>query len=150
MLRILTIVLCASLVFASAPSAQTDTLKVSKHVVAAGGGASSTTDFEFKGTLGQAAAGRSFAGTYQFYSGFWMGEAYGCCIGITGDLNSDGSDNTVLDLNFMVNKIFRGGTDPLCSPEGDLDGNGAPLQILDLNFMVNKIFRGGPNPATCL
>jgi hypothetical protein len=149
MLRPLILILCASLLLGNELAAQTDTLRVSRHVLAAGGGSSSTTDYGFKGTLGQSAAGRSLAGSFQFYSGFWTGTPFGCCISITGDLNSDGSDNTILDLNFMVNRIFRGGPDPLCSPEGDLDGNGTPLQILDLNFMVNKIFRGGPNPAPC-
>ena len=150
MIRILSILLYFSLFMAGELLAQNDSLKLSKHVVAAGGGFSSTTDFGFNGTFGQPAIGRSLAGSFQFYAGFWAGDPYGCCIGITGDLNADGSDNTILDLNFMISKIFRGGPDPLCSPEGDLDGNGTPLQILDLNFMVNKIFRGGQNPSPCL
>jgi hypothetical protein len=65
-------------------------------------------------------------------------------------MNYDGRNNTMLDLNYLVNRIFRGGPDPICLEEGDLDGNGASSQILDLNLMVNKIFRGGPNPAQCL
>ena len=130
--------------------AAVDSLKVGKHVIAAGGGSSSTSEFFFNGTIGQTGIGRSLTNSYQVFSGYWMGLQRGCCLNITGDLNYDGADNTVLDLNFLINKIFRGGTDPLCPGEGDLDGNGTPSQVLDLNVMVNKIFRGGPNPAPCI
>jgi hypothetical protein len=85
----------------------------------------------------------------QVFSGFWAGYSFSCCLGITGDLNSDGSDNTVLDLTFLVSQIFRGGPDPQCLEEGDLDGNGTPSQILDLTAMINRIYRGGPDPVSC-
>jgi len=126
-----------------------DSIKVGKHLIAAGGGSSGTTEFGFQGSIGQTGIGRSLAGTYQVFSGFWQGLPQGCCVGVTGDLNFDGISNTILDLNFLVSQIFRGGLDPLCLNEGDLDGNGIPSQVLDLNVMVNKIFRGGPDPAAC-
>jgi len=72
-----------------------------------------------------------------------------CCIGIRGDVNGDGSDNTILDLNYMVNDIFRGGAASACPLEADLNSDGTPSTILDLNFIVNDIFRGGPAPGPC-
>ncbi len=127
-----------------------DSLKVGRHVIAAGGGSSSTTEFKFNGSIGQTGIGRALTSSYQVFSGFWQGLPQGCCVGVTGDMNYDGRSNTILDLNFLVNQIFRGGLAPLCLKEGDLDGNGTPSQILDLNAMVNKIFRGGPEPAQCM
>ncbi len=72
-----------------------------------------------------------------------------CCVGIRGDVNNDGNNATILDLNYLVNKIFRGGPQPVCRREADLNGDGTVASILDLNFLVNKIFRGGPLPSAC-
>jgi len=72
-----------------------------------------------------------------------------CCIGIRGDVDGNGTDNNILDLNYMVNDIFRGGPPSPCSLEADIDSNGTPSTILDLNFLVNDIFRGGPSPGPC-
>jgi len=67
---------------------------------------------------------------------------------LCGDLNDDGAASTILDLNFLVNDIFRGGPSASVPESADLNGDGSPATILDLNFMVNDIFRGGPSP-TC-
>jgi glucose/arabinose dehydrogenase len=73
-----------------------------------------------------------------------------CCEGIRGDLNSDSTEANILDLNFLVNFIFRGSGDPgQCPEESDVDGDGNAANILDLNYMVNRIFRGGPDPQAC-
>lgn len=72
-----------------------------------------------------------------------------CCIGIRGDLDGNGTNNTILDLNYLVNDIFRGGPASPCSIEADLNSDGSPSTILDLNFLVNDIFRGGPSPGPC-
>jgi len=72
-----------------------------------------------------------------------------CCVGIRGDVNDDGADGTILDLNYMVNDIFRGGPSSPCPQEADLDNNGTPSTITDLNFLVNDIFRGGPSAPAC-
>src|SRR5574341_2049503 len=93
-------------------NASDDSIHVGKHVIAAGGGISTSTEYVSKGTVGQTVIGRSLTNSYQVFSGFWRGAPQGCCINITGDLNSDGSENTILDLNFLVNQIFRGGPDP--------------------------------------
>ncbi|HEX2897995.1 MAG TPA: VCBS repeat-containing protein, partial [candidate division Zixibacteria bacterium] len=85
------------------------------------------------------------SGGINFYRAF----SSACCVGIRGDFNNDGMDATVLDLNFLVNDIFRGGPSPVCSDEADLNGDGNPSTILDLNYLVNDIFRGGPSPLGC-
>ncbi len=73
-----------------------------------------------------------------------------CCVGIRGDCNNDGRENpNTLDLNFAVNRIFRGGPLPVCADEGNVNGDTSPFNILDLNFLVNRIFRGGPLPGPC-
>jgi hypothetical protein len=73
-----------------------------------------------------------------------------CCIGMRGDVNGDGDDANTLDLNFLVNYIFRGSGDPGgCPEESDVNGDGNPANILDLNYLVNYIFRGGPAPGGC-
>jgi hypothetical protein len=72
-----------------------------------------------------------------------------CCVGNRGDLNDDGSDANILDLNFAVNRIFRGGSSSNCPMESDVNNDGGILNILDLNFLVNRIFRGGPAPGPC-
>ncbi len=73
-----------------------------------------------------------------------------CCILNRGDINNDGSVNaTILDLNYLVNKIFRGGPPPVCALEADVNSDGTFANILDLNFLVNKIFRGGAAPGPC-
>ncbi len=150
-IRVLQVVCIMFLVFTNdTVLAEADSIKVGKYVIAAGGGSSSTSEFVFNGSIGQSGIGRSLTNSYQVFSGFWQGLPQGCCTGITGDINYDGQNNTILDLNFLVNDIFRGGADPVCPAEGDLDGNGTPSQILDLNVMVSKIFRGGSNPAECL
>ncbi len=72
-----------------------------------------------------------------------------CCVGIGGDVNNDGVDGDIFDLNYMVNDIFRGGPASPCPKEADFDNNGTPSAIIDLNFIVNIIFRGGPPAAAC-
>jgi len=73
-----------------------------------------------------------------------------CCVGNRGDMNGNGSVNTdILDLNFTVNRIFRGGALPACDEEGDINGDGTVCNVIDLNFIVNLIFRGGAQPPAC-
>lgn len=72
-----------------------------------------------------------------------------CCLGIRGDFNGDGNDANILDLNFCVNRIFRGGPMPTCLKEGDVNGDTNSTNIIDLNYLVNRIFRGGPLPVGC-
>lgn len=67
---------------------------------------------------------------------------------LCGDINGDQTAGNILDLNFLVNRIFRGG--PASNPPiaGSVNCD-TVVNILDLNYMVNRIFRGGPPPC-CL
>jgi hypothetical protein len=73
-----------------------------------------------------------------------------CCVGSRGDANDDGDDANILDLTFLVDRIFRGGDLSNCPAESDFNGDGTPSNILDLTFAVDRIFRGGNAPGSCL
>jgi hypothetical protein len=73
----------------------------------------------------------------------------GCCIGNRGDMNFDGTDANILDLTFIVDRLFRGGPIPACIEESDVNSDCAPSNILDLTFLVDRLFRGGAAPAPC-
>ncbi len=62
-----------------------------------------------------------------------------------GDINHSHTFD-ILDLNFMVNRLFRAGPPPNPTFVGDLNGD-CKFSILDLNYIVNKIFRGGALPV---
>lgn len=137
------------LVLQSEPLAQ-NSVRVGRSVIAGGGSKSTTSIYRSSGTIGQTSTGRATTSLYRLGSGFWSGPLSGsCCIGTTGDLNADGKPNTILDLTFIIDKIFRGGSDPICPFEGDLDGNGAPLHVNDMTVMIDFIFRGGDSPVPC-
>lgn len=72
-----------------------------------------------------------------------------CCVGIRGDVNNDGLDANILDLNFLINRIFRFGPKPACAVEADVNSDGSSANILDLNYLINRIFRLGPEPGPC-
>ena len=116
-------------------------------VVSSGGTDASSADFQLDATIGQTATLLVSGGTRQLGAGYWQG--FGCCVGIRGDVNSDGADASILDLTFLVDKIFRGGPLPDCDEEADVNSDGMPASILDLTFLVDKIFRGGPLPGGC-
>ena len=73
-----------------------------------------------------------------------------CCIGNRGDFNNDGIDANIIDLTFLVDRIFRGGPAPICPIESDINSDGASANIIDLTFLVDRIFRGGPAPGPCI
>lgn len=119
-------------------------------VIASGGGSGTSTNYSMDGTIGQPATGAGASTNYALNSGYWQNFApASCCITPRGDANNDGTNCNVLDLTFLVNRIFRGGPAAVCSQEADLDSNGTPSNVLDLTFAVNRIFRGGPPPGPC-
>ncbi len=68
---------------------------------------------------------------------------------ICGDIDGNGQFQPIVELNYLVNRIFRGGPLPPNPQAADLNGSGGNANILDLNYIVNFIFRGGAAPA-CL
>jgi hypothetical protein len=76
-------------------------------------------------------------------------EFVNCCQGNRGDANSDGANANILDLTFLVDRIFRGGAPAACPQEADCNSDGTTSNILDLTFMVDRIFRGGAAPGPC-
>ena len=74
-----------------------------------------------------------------------------CCAGQTGDIDASGNPfSDILDLTYLVNRIFRGGPVAPCFGEADVNQDGAASNILDLTYVVNYIFRGGAAPPACL
>ncbi len=120
-------------------------------VIASGGGSGTSTNYSMDGTVGQTAVGEGTSTNYELNSGFWQnfGPA-SCCISPRGDVNNDGTNLNILDLTFLVDRIFRGGAPAVCLPEADLNGDATSSNILDLTFAVDRIFRGGPAPGPCL
>ncbi len=72
-----------------------------------------------------------------------------CCQGIRGDINGDGKKSNILDLTFLVNRIFRGGPPASCELEADLNGDGISGNINDLTYLVDFKWRGGPAEVSC-
>ncbi|MCH7691047.1 MAG: hypothetical protein IIA17_08390 [candidate division Zixibacteria bacterium] len=67
-----------------------------------------------------------------------------------GDVNFDDNVNTIVDLTYYVDYIFRGGPKPYSESAANLDGDCTYgcNNIFDLIYLVDFIFRGGPVP-TC-
>jgi hypothetical protein len=64
---------------------------------------------------------------------------------IAGDVNVDRSVN-VLDLTYVIDRVFRGGAPYVDPIEADINADGTPGNVLDLTYLINHIFRGGPPP----
>lgn len=87
----------------------------------------------------------------QFKSGHLYINSSICCIGNRGNVDGDPNDlMSIVDLNFMINRLFRGGPLPPCPQEANVNSSPDELMtILDLNFLINRFFRGGPLPGPC-
>ena len=87
----------------------------------------------------------------QFQRGYLYINSSVCCIGNRGNVNNDPQDLVnILDLTYLVNRIFRNGPVPVCPEEANLNDDPNELvNILDLVFLVNRIFRSGPAPGPC-
>jgi choice-of-anchor B domain-containing protein len=73
-----------------------------------------------------------------------------CCTGIRGNVNADLADQVnILDLNYLVNRLFRNGLEPICPGESDVNNDQSSANVIDLTFLVNMIFRFGPLPPSC-
>jgi len=67
---------------------------------------------------------------------------------LCGDINGDGNVANILDLNYLISRIFRGGPPPDPPEAADLNCDNNNGNILDLNKLINRIFRGGSPVCT--
>ena len=116
-------------------------------VISSGGTKSASTGIQLDLTIGQTTTTFSSGGSRSFRAGYWQN--FECCQGVRGDINGDGTHNSVLDMSYLIETIFRGGPTSPCPQEADLNSDGNPATILDLTFIVDDIFRGGPAPGGC-
>lgn len=133
-------------------TASTSAPELPWQVISSGGTDATSGGMRLRGSVGQTATTYSTSGSLELNAGFWQNFSFGsggCCLGIRGDADGNGIDNTVLDLTYIINDIFRGGPPSLCPEEADLDGDGTPATVLDLTFIINDIYRGGPSPGAC-
>lgn len=72
-----------------------------------------------------------------------------CCVDQAGDFNNDGLSAGPVDLTFLVDFLFAGGTAPVCPEEGDFNGDGSSATPIDLSTFVDFLFAGGVGPADC-
>lgn len=87
----------------------------------------------------------------QFRRGYLYINSSICCIGNRGNVDGDVEDKlTILDLTYVIDRLFRGGPPAPCPEEANVDNDPEnKLTILDLTFLVDRIFRGGPAPGPC-
>jgi hypothetical protein len=67
-----------------------------------------------------------------------------CCF-IAGDANHDGKLN-LSDVSYILNKLYRGGPNFVCSDEADANADGK-INLLDVSRIINGLYRGGLMPV---
>ncbi len=65
--------------------------------------------------------------------------------GLNGDANCSGNYN-LLDVTYMVNYIYRGGSSPQFDGGCDCDCS-YTSNALDITYMINHLYKGGPPPC---
>ena len=126
------------------------------YVIGAGGGTSTSSNYQLTGTIGQPIVGTSSSTNYILDAGFWVGGAIaGGCSYIVGDVNNNGAFNGI-DVSYSVT-YFKGGPPPPysceCTPgntwfvAGDVNGN-CSFNGIDVSYMVGY-FKGGLSPIPC-
>lgn len=73
-----------------------------------------------------------------------------CCIGIRGDVNSDGGYLDIVDLTDVVDYLFGEALKEFpCPAAADVNGDGIGPDIVDLTFIVESLFATHPLPISC-
>jgi hypothetical protein len=135
--------------------ASAQTYQIDWYVIGAGGGTSTSSNYQLSGTIGQPIVGMSSSTNYTIDAGFWVGGTpAGGCSYIDGDVNNNGAFNGI-DVSYSVG-YFKGGPVPPYSCDcnsstwfvaGDVNGNCA-FNGIDVSYMVGY-FKGGPSPIPC-
>ena len=66
------------------------------------------------------------------------------CCDLPGDANGNGKIN-MLDITYIINYLYKGGSPSPCRAEGDVDGNGI-TNMLDVMYLINYLYKYGPAP----
>lgn len=109
-------------------------------VIAGGGLQGASASYKLGSTIGQTASGPGASASYKLNAGFWQNFSSGCCVK-EGDNNHNGTVN-VVDVTFLVARLFQGGPAPLCQDESDVTDNGS-VNVVDLTTLVAFLFSGG-------
>lgn len=70
-----------------------------------------------------------------------------CCKGMRGDVDCSGRLD-IMDLDYLIDYLYRGGLRPSCFKEADVNGDES-MDLLDVNYLVDYFWRGGPRPLDC-
>jgi len=64
-----------------------------------------------------------------------------------GDANAD-KTITVADVIYLINYLFKGGSEPQPVQAGDANCDGK-VNVSDVIYLINYLFKGGPQPPVC-
>ncbi len=74
-------------------------------------------------------------------------EITGYCCGQKGDADHNGQLD-ILDIDYLINWLYRSGPEPSCMDEADADNSGQ-ADVLDIDFLINYLYRSGAQPGPC-
>lgn len=81
----------------------------------------------------------------------------GCCVGIVGDANYDGSyDPTIGDVSTIIDMLFISGAQVICLTEADVNQSGGvsptveDITIGDISMLIDNLFISGTPLPACL
>jgi len=63
---------------------------------------------------------------------------------VCGDADGTGDIN-ILDVTFLINYLYKGGSMPDPVEAGDADGSGG-INLLDVTYLINYLYKFGPEP----
>jgi hypothetical protein len=118
--------------------------RIDWQVLSSGGTDGSSSNFKMKGTVSQTVVGPGNSTNFRLNSGFWQDFGVGGCCAKGGDANHDGKLN-LLDVSYIINKLYRSGPDFVCFEEADAKADGK-INLLDVSYIINALYRGGPKP----
>jgi cytoskeletal protein RodZ len=124
-----------------APASPNAGEQIKWQVISGGGVRGTSASYVLTGTVGQTAAGPGASASYKVNQGFWQSFAAGCCVGVTGNVNTVGSVD-LADLSALVNYLTGGGYVPPCMAEANVNTVGT-VDLADLSSLVSYLTGGG-------